>query len=174
MALVRGPEMARFLVGILASGPREARAGADALERAFGPAERGSRVFPFDNTGYYIDELGPRPLRAFLAFPGPFPTEELAARKLAANALERELALALGGPSPRPVNLDPGYVTGAKLVLASAKNFAHRVHLRDGIYAEVTLQYRHGSWRSFPWTFPDYASGRYDAFLCGLRESCIR
>ena len=58
----------------------------------------------------------------------------------------------------------------AKLVLASAKDFAHRVYLADGIYGEVTLQYRHRRWESSLWTFPDYGSGRYDGFLNAARQ----
>ena len=72
------------------------------------------------------------------------------------------------------MNLDPGYVTVSKLVLASAKDFAHRIYLADGIYSEVTLTYVHGVWRSHPYTFPDYASGRYDGFLTAARESLRR
>lgn len=72
----------------------------------------------------------------------------------------------------RPINLDPGYLTPAKLVLASAKDFAHRVYLGGGIYAEVTLQYR-GGWQKLDWTFPDYASGRYSAFMTDARNTLM-
>ena len=68
------------------------------------------------------------------------------------------------------MNLDVGYVTEAKLVLASMKDFAHRVYLGAGVHAEVTLLYRGGGWMSLEWTFPDYASGRYDTFLTGARR----
>lgn len=169
MAIPRPPEKAVFFVGVLAAGPGELAAAAAALEREFGPACLGSLVWPFAHTGYYAEELGDSPLRAFLAFPGLFPTDAVAAAKLATNRMEQELARRLAGPLPRPVNLDPGYLTLAKLVLASAKNYAHRIHLRDSIYAEVTLQYRGGRFHSLPWTFPDFASGRYDRFFLDLR-----
>lgn len=171
MATPGAPERAVFFVGVLAAGRRELDYAARELESRFGPAALGSPVWPFEHTGYYRDELGERPLRAFLSFPGLFPTERLAEKKLATNAMEREFALRLDGVSSRPINLDPGYLTLAKLVLASAKNYAHRIHLRDGIYAEVTLQYRGGGLRSLPWTFPDYASGRYDGFFLTLRKT---
>ncbi len=172
---VPGPvEPAIFFVGLLAAGRRELAGAAEALGREFGPPDRGSAVWPFDGTDYYREELGPGPVRAFLAFPGAFPPDGLAGRKLLTNRLEKELASSLGGPWPRPVNLDPGYLTPAKLVLASAKNFSHRIYLSDGIYAEVTLQYKKGGFRTLPWTFPDFASGRYDAFFLELRKSLAR
>jgi hypothetical protein len=49
----------------------------------------------------------------------------------------------------------------AKLVLASTKDHGHRVYLGQGIYAEVTLQYRGGRFQPWPWTYPDYASEEY-------------
>jgi hypothetical protein len=70
----------------------------------------------------------------------------------------------------RPINLDVGYITPAKLVLASMKNFSHRIYLRDGVYGEVTLLYRGRRWEALEWTFPDFASGRYDAFLSEARR----
>ena len=68
------------------------------------------------------------------------------------------------------VNLDPGYLTTAKLVLATTKDFGHRVYLRDGIYAESTLHYIDGRWEPWPWTYPDYAGPRYHAFFERVRE----
>lgn len=176
MARPGKPEAARFFVAILAAGADELACGCRALVDAFGPADRGGVARPFAGTSYYRDELGPAPLRAFLAFPGPFPTDRLAERKLVTNRLEEEVARTIGGALSRPVNLDPGYLTAAKLVLASAKNFSHRIHLRDGIYAEITLQYRKdgNGFAALPWTFPDYASGAYDAFFLELRHDLTR
>jgi hypothetical protein len=75
-----------------------------------------------------------------------------------------------GSPLPRPINLDPGYVDSPKLVLASMKNYAHRIYLGRGVYAEVTLLHRRGQWTALEWTFPDYASGRYGPFLDQARK----
>ena len=74
----------------------------------------------------------------------------------------------------RPINLDPGYIESSKLVLASMKNFSHRICLADGVYAEITLMYRNGKWRHLEWTFPDFASGRYDRFLSEVRDRLAR
>lgn len=174
MAIPGPAEPAVFFVGLLAAGRRELSEAAIALGREFGPPDRGSAVWPFGCTDYYRAELGTEPVRAFLAFPHKFQPELLAGRKLLTNRLEGELASALGGPLPRPVNLDPGYLTPAKLILASAKNFSHRIYLSDGIYAEITLQYKKGEFKTMPWTFPDFASGRYNAFFLELRKSLGR
>ncbi len=168
MAIPRPPEKAAFFSGILAAGAELLPAAREALEGAFGPARMASGVFPFAHTEYYRDELGEAPVRMFLAWTEPYPTDALAGAKRATNALESELARRFGGG--RPINLDPGYLTQAKLVLASAKNFAHRIHLRDNIYAELTLQYRHGRFHALPWTFPDFADDRYHPFFLALRE----
>ncbi len=74
----------------------------------------------------------------------------------------------------RPINLDPGYISGAKLVLASTKDFAHRIYMRDGIFAEITMGFRGDSWVSHHFTFPDFKSGMYDDFLKKARDWHLR
>ena len=71
---------------------------------------------------------------------------------------------------PRPLNLDPGYLTLGKLVLASTKDFAHRIYLSRGIYAEVTLYYRHGRWEHHQFTFADYRREDYQHFFSQCRD----
>jgi hypothetical protein len=78
------------------------------------------------------------------------------------------------GIPERPINLDVGYLTGAKLVLASTKDFAHRLYLRDGIFAEITMSFRKDAWASHQLTFPDFKSGIYDAFLKQARDRHLR
>lgn len=163
-------EKAVLLVGILAADRAALRAAADELECEFGPSCLGMPPVPFDSSSYYAEELGPEPSRTFLVFPERLRQDRLPGIKLATNRMEMELAVRLGGPWSRPVNLDPGYLTLAKLVLASAKNFSHRVYLADGIYGEVTLMYRGGEYRTLPWTFPDYGSGAYFPFFLAARR----
>ena len=88
--------------------------------------------------------------------------------------MEQDLVLRLNTPYPRPVNLDPGIIEPSKLVLASTKNFAHRIYIGDHMYAEVTMTYNRGKWESFPFTFPDFKSGRYNGFLSNVRECVVR
>jgi hypothetical protein len=94
----------------------------------------------------------------------------LPARKHQTNAWEDEYRSSHSHPELRPLNLDPGYVTEAKLVLATTKDRDHRLYLADGIFGEVTLFFRQGAWQSRPWTYPDYQRAEYHQFLTQCRE----
>ena len=107
--------------------------------------------------------------RYFLSFADLMEPSAIADAKVKTNEIESALA----GEYPnllRPINLDPGYLEQSKIVLASTKNYYHRILISGGIYAEVTLHFEDGEWRSFPWTFPDYKTGRYHPFFSSLRE----
>lgn len=168
MAQPTAPQPVKYLCGMIAGDPALFDRARGALTDLLGPTDCQSPAYPFDMTDYYAAEMGPDLQRMFLAFDTLAQPDRLAEIKLATNALE--VRLAADSPLPRPINLDPGYLTTAKLVLASMKDFSHRIYLRDGVYAEVTLTYRHGQWEPTPWTFPDYASGRYDTFLNTARQ----
>lgn len=146
------------------------------LEKLMGEVVLESEEYPFDLTQYYFEQMGGPLKRRFIAFEGPSDPAELATWKLATNSLEERLTKAYAEEMgvARPINLDPGYITGAKLVLATTKDFAHRLYLRDGIYAEVTLSYRDGRWLSHEYTFPDFRDSRYHAFFNKVREHHCR
>ena len=101
----------------------------------------------------------------FLCFPGLVNAGGLADWKRQAIEIE-----SMSRKPVRAVNIDPGYIDGARLVLASTKDHAHRIYLRDGIFAEVTMRYRFRKWAAFDYTFPDFASGVYDEFLLRVRR----
>jgi len=136
------------------------------LEALWGGCEDVSQPEPFTKTDYYHN-IAPRLLRRFVCFKGMASAGELPDWKLAAVGVEGR------SRNPRIVNIDPGYVDGARLVLASTKDHAHRVYLRDGIFAEVTMRFRFGKWTPFDYTFPDFADGLYDKFLSAARGSWI-
>jgi hypothetical protein len=121
--------------------------------------------FPFEQTRYYEAAMGPGLRKQFLAFNDLVDPERLASIKLHTNALERELAETRSYAESRPLNLDPGLLTLGKLVLATTKDQAHRVYLRQGIFAEVTLRYQDGAWEPWPWTYADYREPAVRAFL---------
>jgi hypothetical protein len=140
----------------------------------WGPAALESLVFDFTETAYYQPTMGPGLRKRFWTFVRPFDPTELPEVKLLTNGWEAEYAAAAAQQEPRPLNLDPGYLTLAKLVLASTKDFAHRIYLGRGIYAEVTLFYKHGRWRHHEYTFADYRREDYQRFFTACRERLRR
>jgi hypothetical protein len=140
-----------------------------ALE-AWGPIALESPQFDFAETHYYDATMGPGLKKGFFAFQRSFDPAELVDIKLETNRWEQEYAAIAGFAEPRPLNLDPGYLTPGKLVLASTKDFAHRIYLSRGIFAEVTLQYKHRQWKHHEYTFPDYRRADYQAFFSKCRE----
>ena len=134
------------------------------MSEIWGVTEIQSEPVPFDKTDYY-HEIAGKLSRVFLCFPGLVNPEGLTVWKHQAIELEAQSRQPV-----RAVNIDPGYVDGARLVLASTKDHAHRIYLRDGIFGEVTMRYRFKKWQSFDYTFPDFASGVYDEFLSAVRK----
>lgn len=158
---------------ILAAFSRHAAALAWAKEQAsreWGVVVLESERFEFDATEYYVPTMGAGVVKCFWAFERFIDPAELARLKRQTNAWEAEYAESGDHAEPRPLNLDPGYVTPAKLVLASTKDHAHRVYLADGIFAEVTLFYKDRRWQHRDWTFPDYRRADYQRFFSECRE----
>lgn len=162
----------RLITGVLTAFPDLFDAAAEACEREFGPIELRSDTFDFDFTDYYAEEMGAPIKRRFFSFRDRIDPAGLADIKLRTNIMERRIADAFRKPVPRPVNLDPGYLTLSKLVLATTKDYAHRIYLRDGIYAEITLRYHKGRFEAMPWTYPDYRTEAYHRFFLQVRETC--
>ena len=140
----------------------------------FGAVDLASPVWPFNASDYYRDELGDSVFRRFLFFEDLIDIERLSDIKTRTNKIERDFCDRMGRlRDRRPVNIDPGYMTLSKLVLATTKDYSHRLYLREGIYAEVTLRYHGGRWQPWPWTYADYAADTYVTFLAEARD-CLK
>jgi len=132
-----------------------------------------SETMPFRQTTYYEKEMGAALLKKFVSFTPLIDPGQLAAVKHQSNHLETQLAQtdpAQAIPVPRPINLDPGYIDPGKLVLATTKNYSHRIYIGDSMYAEATLHFHKGTWQSWPYTYPDYAGENYHDFLNRTRQ----
>jgi hypothetical protein len=140
---------------------------AEQLQQVHGAIGRTGPAFDFQHTKYYEPTMGPGLQKQLLAFERLVAPEELPAIKLHTNDLENQLAAAGTYPEPRPLNLDPGLLTLGKFLLATTKDQAHRIYLRDGIYAEVTLRFQAGAYEPWPWTYADY---REEALRATLKE----
>jgi hypothetical protein len=138
-----------------------------------GPLALASAAFDFTETDYYAATMGSNLKKQFFAFERLIDPATLPDIKRQTNDWEAEYAALGQQPEPRPLNLDPGYITPAKFVLASTKDHAHRLYLRDGIYAEITLAYRHKQWQPLEWTYPDYRRDDYRQFFTQCRDRLL-
>ena len=170
---LKEPEPAKLIVGILASNYQCLHTAAETLTNKLGGADFTSEVWPFDKTDYYKDQTGPRILRQFLSVERLIDPGKLAKIKLQTNKLEEKLAKVLGIPLPRPVNLDPGIIEPSKLVLATTKDYSHRIYIGRKMYAEVTLAYDKGRWQPLDHTYPDYRQQCYCDFFEKVRARLL-
>ncbi|HMK48742.1 MAG TPA: DUF4416 family protein [Thermodesulfovibrionales bacterium] len=154
MRKARHPERALLFLGSLYKDPLIFDESVRILGEQFGKIFLISPAVPWDHSSHYRDELGWPILRQFLFFEGIIDTGSLPDFKL--KTIQIEDALSSGGK--RRINLDPGYITLAKVVLASTKNYSHRIYMGKGIYAEVTLIYRTSEQTYTPhlFTYTDY------------------
>ncbi len=137
------------------------------LSEEFGLIDLHSDLIPFDMTDYYVDELGKNILRKYISFEKLIDIVKLPDIKIWTNKIEIDLENK--ETDKRRVNIDPGYLTLSKMVLATTKNYSHRIYLRDGIYAEVTLHYQNKSFIPWEWTYPDYKLKKTIAFFTNVR-----
>jgi len=135
------------------------------LEDQFGPVDITSRWLPFDCTAYYEPEMGTGLRRRMLAFKDLVNQEDLPRIKRFTNSVEENH---LAGESRR-INIDPGYMLMERFVLATGKNFSHRIYIGQGIYADLTLIFENRTFRALPWTYPDYAREDMLDFLHKVR-----
>lgn len=171
MGAIRPPRPVNLICGFISNDVDLIARAIRLLSEHVGPTDEVSEIWPFDFTDYYEAEMGENLQRQFASFARLIDPVEMAAIKILTNQIEARLCDDLALPTDRRVvNLDPGYITTAKLVLATTKDFGHRVYLRDGIYAESTLHYIGNRWEPWPWTYPDYAGPRYHPFFERVRE----
>ena len=167
------PEPVKLIIGILAADAGCLTAARYRILSEFGPADLIGDIWPFTQTDYYADQAGEHILRQFVTIDKLIDPGELAAIKHKTNEMEQTLAAQLDVGLPRPVNFDPGYIELSKLVLASTKNFSHRIYIGDNMYAEVTLTYSKGTWIDYRYTFADYKQGKYHDFFNKARERLL-
>jgi hypothetical protein len=139
------------------------------LASYLGPVDLVGPLWPFTATDYYAPEMGEglwRCLASFLHLASP---AQLSDWKVVTNLLEKSLSI--GGH--RLVNLDPGYVARERLVLATGKNYAHRIYLSQGIYGDLPLLAGLGGFYALSWSYPDYAQGPLPELLALVRRKYL-
>lgn len=169
MGEIKPAQPVKLIVGEIFNNEALAKYAENELIRHFGDIEFISEVIPFDFTEYYLPEMGSCLLRRWVSFERLIQPNYLAEAKNLTNEIEAGLA----HDKKRVVNLDPGYIAAPNLVLASTKNFSHRIYLSRGIYAELTLIYRNGNFDSLPWTYPDYKLPEAMSFFKKVRDKYL-
>jgi hypothetical protein len=157
------------LAAVFGNEPAALQWARQKMEQHWGVVGLTSPVFEHAETSYYAAEMGHPLVKQFFVVDCLWDAANLARCKLQTNQWEAELADSRLFAQARPVNIDPGYMVLSKLVLASAKDRAHRIYLRDGIYAEECLYYVAG-WQSRAWTYPDYQRADFQNFFTTVRE----
>ncbi|MGM0392816.1 MAG: DUF4416 family protein [Thermodesulfobacteriota bacterium] len=136
------------------------------LEAIGGPVDLVSRWLDFDFTSYYHKEMGHPLFRRILAFKPLANQADLADIKQATNDVEQRFAR----DNQRRINIDPGYLLPSRFVLATGKDYAHRIYIGKHIYADLTLMYIHKQFVPLDWTYPDYRSTDILRFLEQVRD----
>jgi hypothetical protein len=166
MGTTNKPQQVKLFASILFRRNEDLLKALDMLSAQIGDIEEQTPVESFLHTNYYEKEMGRDLMRTFILFGAPIERESLPEVKLTTNQIEQSFAF--GGK--RTVNIDPGYVALEHVILATTKGYAHRVHLKNGIYADLTLMYRNGTYRPLEWTYPDYAEAHTISLFLQWRE----
>jgi hypothetical protein len=166
MSRPREPVSAKLIIRFLFTDSTVQTKVLRRLEGLFGPMDYLSASAPFPYTTYYDREMGQGLRRQTAAYLDPVAPGALPDVKLRTNELEEEFS----SEGNRKVNIDPGILSQERFVLATGKNFTHRIYLRDGIYADLTLMYQKGAYGPLPWTYPDYREPEFIHLLAVLRQ----
>lgn len=163
------PDPAKLVISIFTNDCDLIEPVARRLTEKFGDIDLTSDLLPFDYTDYYEPEMGTGLVRQMMAFKSLIAQDALADIKHATNLIESDFS----AEEKRRVNIDPGYLLRERFVLASAKNFSHRIYIGRGIYADLTLVYRKGAFLSLAWTYPDYKAQNMLEFLQKVRSKYV-
>jgi hypothetical protein len=169
MSIPKAPKPAKLVTGIILKDKELIEPVAYELTGKFGPADIISSWFAFDYTSYYEAEMGFPLFRRMIAFKTLIEQVDLAGIKNVTNGIEFKYSK----QGKRTVNIDPGYMLCERFVLATGKNYTHRVYIGNGIYADLTLIYQEKGFKTLPWTYPDYADDNMIEYLNNVRKKYI-
>lgn len=161
----------KLIAALMSAEPALLDEAAQRLSDLYGPLELRGEPYLFDAySSYYRAEMGAGQQKQFVSFAPMVAVERLPEFKLAANAIEQEYAV----DGKRRVNIDPGYVTHAQMVLATTKAFSHRIYMGQGIFAELTYVCKGKTFRPMEWAYPDYCEDFAREFFRQVREAYLR
>ncbi len=143
-----------YFASIIYSSQEAFKMAKEKLCELLGDVEDLTDEMPFTHTDYYCQEMGENLKRRFILFGCLRRRDELPEVKLRTNKIEKELSLS----GRRTANIDPGYISLENVILATTKNYTHRIYIGSGIFGDLTLIFKNGTFRPLEWTYPDYRS----------------
>ena len=170
MSIPKNPDPAKLVVGCIMNDKASIEDVFPLLEKAFGPVDMISRWLDFAYTDYYYKEMGAPLFRKVFVFKNLIAQDELAMIKEQTNEIENRFVRA----GKRSVNIDPGYLVSSRFILATGKEYSHRIYIGRKIYADLTLMYsKKDGFKTLEWTYPDYASESMISFLSKVRDKYL-
>ncbi|MEN8211178.1 MAG: DUF4416 family protein [Thermodesulfobacteriota bacterium] len=170
MSTPKNPDSAKLVVGCIMNNKADIDKLFPVLEDLFGSVDMISPWLGFAYTDYYYKEMGSPLYRKVFVFKPLIAQDELAMIKEKTNAIETKFAL----DGKRTVNIDPGYLVSSRFILATGKEYSHRIYIGRKIYADLTLIYsKNKGFQTLEWTYPDYASKTMISFLSKVRSKYL-
>lgn len=169
MSIPQSPKPAKLVIGLFMKEKSLIVPVTTELVEKIGPIDMVSSWLPFNYTSYYEPEMGSPLFRRVLAFKSLVKQSALPEIKIITNKIEKKYSK----NNKRLVNIDPGYMLHERFVLATGKNYTHRIYIGMGIFADLTLIYQKGSFRKLPWTYPDYAEKNMLTYLGMVRNKYV-
>jgi hypothetical protein len=166
MSKLQEPVLVKLFIGLIYSHDARVDECIEGLEARLGEIDFKSSEMPFDFTSYYAEEMGGGLSRKIITFKKLIKREQLVDIKIFTNESERKFSAA----GNRKINIDPGYIAPEHLILATGKGYYHRPYLGRGVYADLTLVYKHKEFHTLEWTYPDYGSRDLRELFKTLRE----
>ena len=170
------PKPAKLIISMITSDKCLFSLYKEELIKRFGEVDIESNTQPFNFTDYYKEEFGKNLIQKLFTFSTLIRQDELAEIKIITNSLENNIIIIDKNIKKnithhkRKINLDPGYITLNKYILASTKNGPSRIYLNQGIYAEITLRFINKSFVPCEYTYPNYKTNEYINFLNSVRQ----
>ncbi len=171
MGHVKPYEKEKLVTGILYSDPSLLDSVKEQMISLYGPIDYESPDYSFSEfSDYYDKEMGGSVRRILISFHRLIDPSELATIKEETDRIESFFAV----DGNRRINIDPGTMGPGKFILATTKQAPHRIALRNGYWAEITLFYARGNFQVLPWTYPDFRSESVRKHLCEIRKSLLK
>ena len=170
MGSIKSIQPVKLFIGVLSTSNEMMEKAQKILVKKYGVIDKESTCWDFTFTNYYEKEMGASLLRKFFSFELLIQPDELIDIKIHTNEIETNFSEQYAPPE-RPINLDPGYLCLSKIILATTKDYTHRIYLGKGIYAECTLGFYNKKFHPWSWTYPDYKSEFYLDYFHEVRNT---